>query len=115
MTYGKTLTISRNTAYQRNRNTVSFIQERTGLGPVANMVVIILILCLLGLVYLTQVTKTNSLGYQLSAVKEQSQKLSDEHESLQLEAVRLQNLDRIKNSNVAQGLQEVQPSSYVTN
>jgi cell division protein FtsL len=114
MTYGKSVTISRNVAYQRNRNTVSLRAERTGFGPVANIVVIVLILCLLGLVYLTQVTKTNSLGYELSSVQTESQELTEEYASLELEAVRLQNLERIKNSNVAQGLQEVSPTAYVT-
>ena len=114
MTYGKTVTLSRAASYQRNRNTVSLQANRTGLGPIANLVVIVLILCLLGLVYLTQVTKTNSLGYKVSELTSQQDKLNDEYASLQLESVRLQNLERVKNSDVAKSLNETQPTAYLT-
>lgn len=112
MTYGKSITLSRAASYQRNRNVVSLRAEKTGFGPVANGVIIVLILCLLGLVYLTQVTKTNALGYKVSELSSQQENLKDEHASLELEAVRLQNLERIKNSQVAQGLQQAQPTAF---
>lgn len=114
MTYGKSITLSRAATYQRNRNFVSLRAERSGFGPVANGVIIVLILCLLGLVYLTQVTKTNALGYKVSELSSQQQSLKEEHDSLELESVRLQNLERIKNSQVAQNLQPTQPTAYVT-
>lgn len=114
MTYGKTVTLSRATSYQRNRNVVSLARSKSGLGPITNMVVIILILCLLGLVYLTQVTKTNALGYRVSELTTQQEQLNDEYASLQLESVRLQNLERIKNSEVANNMVNSQPTAYVT-
>lgn len=115
MTYGKSITLSRTASYQRNRNVVSLSAGKTGFGPVANGVVIVLILCLLGLVYLTQVTKTNALGYTVSELSTQQQQLDEEYASLELDSVRLQNLERIKNSNVAQSLQPTQPTAFVTN
>lgn len=115
MTYGKSVTVSRTAAYQRNRNVVSLQPSRKGFGPVANIVVIVLILCLLGLVYLTQVTKTNALGYKVSELQTQQDQLAEEHDSLELEAVRLQNLERIKNSSVAKSMPDAQPSAFVTN
>ena len=114
MTYGKSITLSRAAPYQRNRNVVSLKSNRTGFGPVANSVIIVLILCLLGLVYLTQVTKTNALGYKVSELSSQQEQLSEEHASLELDSVRLQNLECIKNSQVAQNLQQAQPTAYVT-
>jgi hypothetical protein len=114
MTYGKSVTLSRAASYQRNRNVVSLQANRTGFGPVANGVIIVLILCLLGLVYLTQVTKTNALGYKVNELSTQQEQLSEEHASLELESVRLQNLERIKNSEVAKNLQQAQPTAYVT-
>lgn len=114
MTYGKSVTLSRAASYQRNRNVVSLQANRSGFGPVANGVIIVLILCLLGLVYLTQVTKTNALGYKVNELSSQKEELSDEYASLELESVRLQNLERIKNSQVAQSLQQAQPTAYVT-
>ena len=112
MTYGKSITLSRAATYQRNRNVVGFQSSRKGFGPVANIVMVILILCLLGLVYLTQITKTNALGYKLNELSTKQTQLTEEHAGLELEAVRLQNLERIKNSNVAQSLQTTQPTAY---
>lgn len=114
MTYGKSVTLSRAASYQRNRNVVSLQASKSGFGPVANIVVIVLILCLLGLVYLTQVTKTNALGYEVSELTTKQEQLNDEYASLQLESVRLQNLERIKNSDVAKNLNESTPTAYVT-
>ena len=115
MTYGKSVTVSRAAAYQRNRNVVSIQPSRKGFGPVANVVVIVLILCLLGLVYLTQITKTNALGYKVSELQTQQDRLSEEHDGLELDAVRLQNLERIKSSTVAKNMTETQPTALVTN
>ena len=66
MTYGKNVSLSRSSAYQRNRNVVSIRTTKPSIGPVTNIIVLILVACLLGLVYLTQVTKTNALGYKVS-------------------------------------------------
>jgi cell division protein FtsL len=114
MTYGKSVTLSRAASYQRNRNVVSIQANRKGFGPIANGVVIVLILCLLGLVYLTQVTKTNALGYKINDLSTKQEQLNDEYASLELDSVRLQNLERIKNSAVAQNLQQTQPTAFVT-
>ena len=114
MTYGKTATLSRASSYQRGRNVVSIQSSRKGFGPIANIAVIVLILCLLGLVYLTQVTKTNALGYKVSELKNTQLELKEEQESLELEAVRLQNIDRVKNSDVAKGMQNAKPTALAT-
>ena len=114
MTYGKSVTLSRSVSYQRGRNVVSLQANKKGFGPVTNLVVIVLILCLLGLVYLTQVTKTNALGYKVNELTTQQEELSDEYASLELESVRLQNLERIKNSDVAKSLPNTSPTAYVT-
>lgn len=107
--------MSRQAAFQRNRNVVSISASRAGLGPVSNAIVLIVVMCLLGLVYLTQVTKTNALGYQVNELSVRQEELKEEYASLEVESVRLQSLERIKNSPVAAGLQEARPTSYVTN
>ena len=114
MTYGKSAALSRAASYQRNRNVVSLQASKKGLGPIANIVVIILIVCMLGLIYLTQVTKTNALGYQVSELSTKQDDLKDEYASLELESVKLQNLDRIKSSTVAKSMTDTQPTAYVT-
>lgn len=114
MTYGKSVTLSRAASYQRGRNVVNLQSSKKGFGPVANIVVIVLILCLLGLVYLTQVTKTNALGYKVNELSSQQAELDEEYASLELESVRLQNLERIKNSEVAKNLTNSSTTAYVT-
>lgn len=115
MTYGKNVSISRASAYQRNRNVVTMSASRAGLGPVSNAIVLILVMCLLGLMYLTQVTKTNALGYKVSALTTQQAQLKEEYASLEVEATRLQSLDRVKSSSVASAMPDAKPTAFATN
>ena len=38
-------------------------------GPISNSIILIVLACLLGLLYLTQVTKTNTYGYQINGLQ----------------------------------------------
>jgi len=67
---------------------------------------------MMGLVYLTQVTKTYSLGYKVDALTKRQATLSEEHSNLELESVKLQSRNRIKSSVVAANLETVTPTSY---
>jgi len=115
MTYGKNVSISRASAYQRNRNVVIMSASKTGLGPVSNAIVLILVMCLLGLMYLTQVTKTNALGYKASELTSQQVKLKEEYASLEVESTRLQSLDRVKASSVATAMPDTKPTAFAAN
>lgn len=116
MTYSSSLAASkRQQTYVRGRNTVSFKEQVTRLGPVTNGVILIVLSCLLGLLYLTQVTKTNSYGYQLDGLSKKQTALKDENADLEVEAARLQSLDKAKNSQVAATLTPVSPSAVVAN
>jgi hypothetical protein len=112
MTYGKSVLISRQAAYQRNRNVITISAHRAGLGPISNAIVLILVVCLLGLMYLTQVTRTNALGYRLSDLTTRQTQLKEEYASLEVEAVRLQSLERAQNSTVAQSMTEIKPTAF---
>jgi len=114
MTYGKNVSISRQAAYQQNRNVVTMSTTKASLGPVTNSIVLVLIMCLLGLMYLTQVTKTNALGYKVSDLTTRQAQLKEDYASLEVESVRLQSLDRVQSSTVAQNMTTVQPSATVT-
>ena len=114
MTYGKNISISRQAAYQRNRNVITMSASKAGLGPVSNTIVLILVMCLLGLMYLTQVTKTNALGYKVSALTSQQSQLKEEYDSLEVESVRLQSLDRVQSSTVAQSMTTTKPTAVAT-
>lgn len=115
MTYGKTSYISRQAAYQKNRNVITMSASKASIGPVTNTIVLILVMCLLGLMYLTQVTKTNALGYQLSALTTKQSQLKEDYSSLEVESMRLQSLNRVQTSAVAQKMPSVSPSATATN
>jgi hypothetical protein len=115
MTYGKNVSISRASAYQRNRNVVTMSASKAGLGPVSNAIVLILVMCLLGLMYLTQVTKTNTLGYKVSELNVKQTQLKEEYASLEVESTRLQSLERVKASSVASAMTDAKPTAFAAN
>lgn len=119
MTYSSTLSVSRarvDRFASRNQNAVDFRANRsTRLGPVSSTVMLIVLACLLGLLYLTQVTKTNTYGYQINGLSEQQAKLKEEHENLEVASARLQSLDRVQESPQATAMVSVTPSGTVQN
>ena len=115
MTYSSSLAMSRQRFSRRNQNATSFqVQERT-LGPISNTIVLIVLACLLGLLYLTQVTKTNSYSYRIDKLNQQQSQLQQEHNDLEIASARLQALDRVKNSEVAKKLVSVESSVTIQN
>lgn len=103
------------TTWGKNQNTAGFQDKQKRLGPISNSIMLIVLTCLLGLLYLTQVTKTNAYGYRINTLNQEQTRLSDEHDQLVVAAARLQALDRVKNSAVAKTLVSVAPSTTVQN
>lgn len=99
----------------RNQNSVSFRAQARTLGPVSNTIILIVLACLLGLLYLTQVTKTNAYGYQINSLQERQAQLRAEHDDLEVASARLQSMNRVKSSTVAQNMVPVTPSATVRN
>lgn len=99
-------------AWRRNQNTVAF-RVREGLGPVTNTVLVILLLSVLGLIYLTQITKTSSYGYQINELQQQREELQTKRASLQVESARLQALERVQQSDVARSMTAPQQTNFV--
>lgn len=116
MTYSSSLALGRkNTFTSRGQNAVSFRSRERSLGPISNTIILIVLACTLGLLYLTQVTKTNAYGYKVNSLLEQQQQLKQEQDDLQVASARLQSLDRVQNSEVAKGLVSVAPTATVKN
>ncbi len=107
-------TISQRQALRRNRNYVKSGSSESALGPVTNILFIAVLVSILGLIYLTQVTKTSSYGYEVNELKTTQQELVKENQSLQVESARLQALQTIKTSSVAKGLEDVGSADYAT-
>lgn len=113
MTYSSSLAVNRTKFAGRNQNSVSFRAQARTLGPVSNTIVLIVLACLLGLLYLTQVTKTNAYGYQINSLQEKQAQLKTEHDELEVASARLQSLSRVQNSAVAKSLVSVAPSATI--
>lgn len=100
-------------SWSKNQNATSFaVRERT-LGPISNTIILIILACLLGLLYLTQVTKTNAYGYKINDLYRQQTQLKQQHSELEVASARLQALDRVQKSAVAKTLVSVAPSGTV--
>jgi len=97
----------------RGQNSVTFKITDRRLGPVSNTIVLIVLACLLGLLYLTQVTKTNSYGYKIDALQKQQASLKQQHEDLSVASARAQNLDQVASSSTAANMVPVSPSGAV--
>jgi hypothetical protein len=115
MTYSSSLAMNRSRYVGRNQNSVSFRVKSRTLGPVSNTITLIVLACLLGLLYLTQVTKTNAFGYQINDLQQTQTSLTNEHENLEVASARMQSLARVQSSAVAKTLVPITPSATVEN
>jgi hypothetical protein len=113
MTYSSSVAVSRRGYGRRNQNSVAFAATAKTLGPVSNTIILLALACLIGLLYLTQVTKTNSYGYSINTLHEQQAELLDQKANLEVSAARLQSLERVANSAVAKGLVATPPSGSI--
>ena len=115
MTYSSSIAQSRQRFAAGQQNTTRNTPKERTLGPVSNTIMLIVLACLLGLLYLTQVTKTNALSYKINDLKQQQSQLKNEHADLTISAARLQSLERVKNSETAKNLVSLSSSATVQN
>lgn len=115
MTYSSSLAMNRQRFAASQQNTTRHATNDKRIGPVSNTIMLIVLTCLLGLLYLTQVTKTNALSYKINDLKTKQTELKNEHDDLAVAAARLQSLERVKNSETAQSLVSLSSSATVQN
>jgi hypothetical protein len=113
MTYSSSIAASRRGYVRKNQNSVSFAASARTLGPVSNTIILIILACLVGLLYLTQITKTNGYGYTINNLEQQQSQLKDQQSNLQVSTARLQSLERVANSDAAKKLVSVTPSGVI--
>ncbi len=113
MTYSSSLAMSRRRFASRHQNAVTFQETKKSIGPISNTIILVVLACLLGLLYLTQITKTNASGYTIDTLSKEHTQLQKEHDELELTAARLQSLDRVGSSPVNQSLVSVAPTSTI--
>ncbi len=94
-------------AYQggmrRNQNATKFRSE-TKLGPVAHTVLVALMVTVLGLIYLTQATKTTAYSYQAQTLDSEMSELEARKSELEVQNARLTALEKVKSSSVASAM-----------
>lgn len=105
-------TSRRQQSYSRNQNTTRF-QSAVKLGPVAHTVLVALMITVLGLIYVTQATRTTGYDYQAQKIDTQIAELNQQKSELEVESARLTALEAIKNSAVAQEMVEPAQTEYV--
>lgn len=101
--------MNRRSYAKRNQNAVAYKAQTKALGPVSNSIILIVLACLIGLLYLTQVTKTNSYGYTINSLQEEQTRLQDQKSSLEVSAARLKSLERVAKSQVAKNMVQTSP------
>jgi cell division protein FtsL len=99
--------------WSRNQNTTRF-SSNVKLGPVAHTVLIALMITVLGLIYLTQATRTTGYDYESQKIDSQIAELNNQKSDLEVENARLTALNTVKNSNVAQALTTPASTDYVS-
>lgn len=114
MSYAKTQQFSprRASNWNRNQNTVAFVSP-VKLGPVAHTVLIALMITVLGLIYLTQATRTTSYDYQLQKLDSQIADAASKQGDLKVENARLAALESVQNTNVAKAMTQPASTDYV--
>lgn len=105
MSYTRTVQFNsrRQGNWGRNQNTVAFASA-VKLGPVTHTVLIALMITVLGLIYLTQATRSSSYDYAASEVDSQISALTDQKKDLEVDNARLTALKEVQNSSVAKNM-----------
>jgi cell division protein FtsL len=98
--------------WSRNQNTTRFVSS-VKLGPVAHTVLVALMITVLGLIYLTQATRTTGYDYQSSKIDSQIADLNNQKSDLQIENARLTALSTVKDSTVATTMTAPASTEYV--
>lgn len=98
--------------WSRNQNTTRF-QSAVKLGPVAHTVLVALMIIVLGLIYVTQATRTTGYDYEAQKIDNQIAEYAQQKADLQVENDRLTALQTVKNSTVAQQMTAASDTQYV--
>lgn len=113
MTYSSAASINRQRFSTRGQNAVSFAENDKKLGPISNAIVLLVMVCLLGLVYLTQVTKTNSFSYTINNLEKDKIVLQEQQKDLELTAARLRSVDSAQVAKASESLVSIAPSGTI--
>ena len=98
--------------WSRNQNTTRFVSA-IKLGPVAHTVLVALMIIVLGLIYVTQATRTTGYDYEMQKIDSQIAEFGQQKSELEIENTRLTALESVKNSSVAKEMTSSTDTQYV--
>ncbi len=98
--------------WSRNQNTTRY-QSAVKLGPVAHTVLVALMIVVLGLIYVTQATRTTGYDYEAQKIDSQIAEYNEQKSELEVENARLTALETVKNSSVAREMTPASNTQYV--
>jgi hypothetical protein len=113
MTYSSSLAANRQRFNAKSQNITGFKEKYQTIGPVSNTIILLVLICVLGLLYLSQATKTNAYSYQLNDLKEQKAVLESERSQLEIDSARLKSMARVKNGEAVRDFVSVAPTAVV--
>lgn len=102
----------RASGWNRNQNTVAFTSN-VKLGPVTHTVLVALMITVLGLIYLTQATRTTGYDYEAQKIDSKIAELTNQKTDLEVENARLTALEAVQNSSVAKEMTKPASTDYV--
>lgn len=102
----------RENTWRRNQNTVAFAHTAR-LGPISHTVLVAVMVAVLGLIYLTQITKTEGYGNIIDQLNNQKSDLVAKNSELEVESAKLQSLKEIESSQVAKTLTAPASTDYI--
>ena len=102
----------RNQNWSRNQNTTRFTSS-VKLGPVSHTVLLAMMIATLGIIYLTQATKSTSYDYESQKIDAQISELKSKKIDLEIENARLTALEKIKDTTVAKQMNQPGTVNYV--
>lgn len=101
----------RSSSLSRNQNTVAFASS-VKLGPVTHTVLVALMITVLGLIYLTQATRTTGYDYEAQKIDSKIAELNNQKTDLEVENARLTALETVQNSSVAREMTKPADTQY---
>lgn len=100
--------------YSRNQN-LSRHQLGFRLGPVMHVLIMVLIVSLMGMIYLSNATKTNDYSYELNSIDTEIAQLQVKKADLEIEKARSESLAAVENSAVAKEMTAPATITYFKN
>ena len=82
--------------------------------PVTTILMMVSLLLILGLMYLSQVTKTSTFNYKISNLEQKQNQLQSSKDNLSIDAARLQSIAEAKKAAETAKLAQVKTVSFAT-